>query len=562
MKIYSSILNRDQRSKLLLLSVFLLIGMLFEVLSLGVLLPLIAIIVSRSEDNIYYSNLIEIFNYFNLKEELILPILSAIIILVYTIKSLYLIYLNYRKNRFISNLVKSVSNKLFKSKIYNDYSEHVKKNSAEAIKNLQVDLSGLYIHIESYLSIIIESFLAVSIIAFVIFLEPFTFLLSIMFFGLISMIYYNLIKSRMTRYGYANLDLEVERNKLILESFHGLKDIKILNISKSYIDDFEKNAEKTANIKTRYSTIVQFPRFIFETLAIYGLFFIMAILLFYEKDSQEIIEIIGIFSVAIFKLIPSINKLMQNFQNLKYSLPSIESINEGLSKPILQKEKYSLIDMKKELEIKNLSFAHNNKPLLLDNVNLKIKKGEIIGISGESGSGKSTLVDILLGIYSPEKGSILLDGKKINFGELSIGYVPQKVFIKNASLKENIAFGEKIDKIDKDDLKYSIEMAQLSEFIISLNERENTVVGEHGLMISGGQLQRIGIARALYKKPEILILDESTSSLDQETEKLFFKYLKSLKGKITMIIITHNLKNLKICDSTYTLVNKKLIELK
>ena len=181
MKIYSDILDKNQKSKLIILSLFLVIGMIFEVLSLGVLLPIIAIIVSKPEENIYYSPIVDIFSYFNISENLILPILSLLIIIVYTLKSLYLIYLNYRKNRFISNLVKYVSNKIYKSKIYIRYSKHVKEDSAKAIKNLQSDLTGFYIHIEAYISIIIESLLAASIILFIIFLEPFTFLLSMIF---------------------------------------------------------------------------------------------------------------------------------------------------------------------------------------------------------------------------------------------------------------------------------------------------------------------------------------------------------------------------------------------
>ena len=560
MKIYSDILDKNQKSKLIILSLFLVIGMIFEVLSLGVLLPIIAIIVSKPEENIYYSPIVDIFSYFNISENLILPILSLLIIIVYTLKSLYLIYLNYRKNRFISNLVKYVSNKIYKSKIYIRYSKHVKEDSAKAIKNLQSDLTGFYIHIEAYISIIIESLLAASIILFIIFLEPFTFLLSMIFFGSLSIIYYNSIKSKMAMYGYANLDLDVERNKIILESFHGMKDIKVLNLADKYFTDFKINAEHVANIKTKYATIVQFPRFIFETLAIYGLFFIMAILFYNKTEPNEIIEILGIFTIAILKLIPSINKLMQNIQNIKYSSPALESIKNGLSSLLIDNKKKGFINMNSNLEIKNLYFSHEDKGPLLVNINIKIMKGEIIGISGESGSGKSTLADILLGLYKPNKGEIFLDGKKINFGDIKIGYVPQKVFFKNSTLKENIAFGERIDKINDNRVRTSLKMSQLDKFVESLDEKEDTIIGENGLMISGGQQQRIGIARALYRDPEILILDEPTSSLDKETEKNFINSLNVLKRKKTMILITHNKTNLRICDRKFIIKNKTLVE--
>ena len=560
MKIYSDILDKNQKSKLIILSLFLLVGMIIEVLSLGVLLPLISIIVSKPEENIYYSTIVDFFSYLNINQELILPFLSLIILSIYTFKSLYLIYLNYRKNRFISNLTKDVSNKIYKSKIYSSYSKHVKEDSAKAIKNLQSDLIGFHIHIEAYISIIIESLLAASIIVFIIFIEPFTFLLSMIFFGSLSIIYYNSIKSKMAMYGYANLDLDLERNKIILESFHGMKDIKVLNIADKYFTDFKINAEQVANIKTKYATVVQFPRFIFETLAIYGLFFIMAILFYNDAAPNEVIEILGIFTIAILKLIPSINKLMQNIQNIKYSSPALESIKNGLSSLSIENIKQGFINMNSNLEIKNLYFSHEDKGPLLDNVNIKILKGEIIGISGESGSGKSTLADILLGLYKPKKGQLYLDGKKINFGDVKIGYVHQKVFFKNSSFRENIAFGEKLEEINDDQITNSLEMSQLDKFVKSLEKKEDTLIGENGLMISGGQQQRIGIARALYRDPEILILDESTNSLDKETEKNFINSLNLLKRKKTMILITHDKNNLRICDRKFIIKNQKLIE--
>ena len=272
------------------------------------------------------------------------------------------------------------------------------------------------------------------------------------------------------------------------------------------------------------------------------------------------IEILGIFTIAILKLIPSINKLMQNIQNIKYSSPALESIKKGLSSLLIDNKKKGFINMNSNLEIKNLYFSHEDKGPLLVNINIKIMKGEIIGISGESGCGKSTLADILLGLYKPNKGEIFLDGKKINFGDIKIGYVPQKVFFKNSSLKENIAFGEKTDKINENRITTSLKMSQLDKFVESLDEKEDTIIGENGLMISGGQQQRIGIARALYRDPEILILDESTSSLDKETEKNFINSLNVLKRKKTMILITHNKSNLRICDRKFIIKNQTLIE--
>lgn len=553
MKKLNKVLNKSQKLKTIVLTLFLFFGMILEVLSLGILIPIITLLLS-SEDNLTQFSLIENLYEFIpfLKENTVLSF-SVLILIVFSFKSIYLIYLNYRKNRFISNIVKYVSDKLYKNILSRDYNFHVKRNSAETIRNLQSDIHFFTIYLESYISLIIEIGLAVSVLVFLIIVEPFGSIITFLFLIITSAIYFRIIRKRVADYGEKRQEVDFKKNKTIIESLNGIKDIKILNIGGTFLKKFNEITKEFASINTNYTTISQFPRYMLELISIYGIFILMFVLIFQNQDSNYIITTLGIFVAGIFRLIPNVNKIIVSLQNLKYSLPSLNSVILELNSNVILNNNYSKRKNKLTASIilNNISFNYDDKENILKNLNLEIKKGEVIGISGESGSGKSTLADILMGIQKPTTGQILVDGKNINQNPINIGYVPQKVFFIDGNIKQNIGFGIsdsliKISKVNK-----CIEISQLTKFINSLDKGVYTEIGENGLMISGGQQQRIGIARAFYRDPEVLVLDESTSALDDKTQDEFLNFLKTLKGKITMILISHQLKKVNFCDKKY-----------
>ena len=553
MKKLNRVLNKSQKLKTIVLTIFLFFGMILEVLSLGILIPIITLLLS-SEDNLTHIPLMEnLYEFIPFIKENTVLFFSALILIVFSFKSIYLIYLNYRKNRFISNIVKYVSDKLYKNILSRDYNFHVKRNSAETIRNLQSDIHFFTIYLESYISLIIEIGLAVSVLVFLIIVEPFGSIITFLFLIITSGIYFRIIRKRVADYGEKRQEVDFKKNKTIIESLNGIKDIKILNIGGTFLKKFNEITKEFANINTNYTTISQFPRYMLELISIYGIFILMFVLIFQNQDSNYIITTLGIFVAGIFRLIPNVNKIIVSLQNLKYSLPSLNSIILELNSNVILNNNYSKRKNKltSSIILNNISFNYDDKENILKNLNLEIKKGEVIGISGESGSGKSTLADILMGIQKPTSGQILVDGKNINQNPINIGYVPQKVFFIDGNIKQNIGFGIsdsliKISKVNK-----CIEISQLTKFINSLDKGVYTEIGENGLMISGGQQQRIGIARAFYRDPEVLVLDESTSALDDKTQDEFLNFLKTLKGKITMILISHQLKKVNFCDKKY-----------
>ena len=351
----------------------------------------------------------------------------------------------------------------------------------------------------------------------------------------------------------------------MLETFGGIKEIKLFNVDSYFYSIYSKYNSIRSRVLSNSNTLNQLPRFYLELISVFGLTLFIGILLIQEKDLPTLIAIIGVFVAAVFRLIPSINKIITAFQNLKYHDYSVNIIyNEYLALSNNEKFKSKLnFSIKNKLEISGLSFKYNDDSnLILDDVSLEIFSGETIGIIGGSGQGKSTFVNLICGLFKPLKGKILSDDKNIYEDIISwneiIGYVPQDVFIIDDTIEKNILFGREKNIVNKDLLHNAIKRAQLDELIKNLPMGLKTKIGERGAQISGGQKQRIGIARALYNDPPLLIFDESTSSLDNKTEDLIMNSIYSLKGR-TKIIISHRQRTLKKCDKVFELIKKKII---
>jgi ABC-type bacteriocin/lantibiotic exporter with double-glycine peptidase domain len=293
-------------------------------------------------------------------------------------------------------------------------------------------------------------------------------------------------------------------------------------------------------------------------------------LIFFNYQDKEILLITGLFAAAGFKIIPSVNRIILNMQSLKYSSTSVNTINEIFLK--FKKSEYkkknigeAIIDFNLKIEFKNCYFYYkkNINNMTLDNLSFDLQKGEKIGIFGSSGTGKTTFLDILLGILPLTSGQIFVDGKQVNLNSFHwkkiISYVPQSTFLINGTLKSNIAFGQLDNVIDSKSIKELISLVSLDqEFKFRDDFPENLVIGEKGINLSGGQIQRIGIARALYKKPKILIMDEPTSALDSYNEKKIMDSIISIKD-LTLVIVSHKETSLEKCHKIYKFEHGKLI---
>ena len=302
-----------------------------------------------------------------------------------------------------------------------------------------------------------------------------------------------------------------------------------------------------------------------EAIAMTLIAFVAYIMLKNTETATNIIPFLGVLALSGQKLLPALQQIFKSWTSLQSTHQSVYELLNLIKEPI---EDINLKDNSKPLlfsnniTFKNVSFKYDLKSrLILNKINFKINKGEMIGIVGKTGGGKSTSIDLIMGLLIPTSGKILIDGKVINKKDKSIIYawqkniahVPQNIYISDASFAENIAFGIPKENIDFKRLIYSAEKANIREYIESLPKKYNTVLGERGSKISGGQKQRIGIARALYQQKEILILDEPTSSLDAKTESFIVKSIKKLPSNITIIMISHRKNTLKNCDQIITI---------
>ena len=364
-----------------------------------------------------------------------------------------------------------------------------------------------------------------------------------------------------------------ELNKHLLQGMASAKDVKILDREDDLIHQVDKNLFKMTGIQQIIHFIAGLPRFSFEMLMVCVFSVVVFVMIGIKKDVADIIQYLGIFAVASFRIVPGASRILTAYQNIKYIQPSTEILikefnsknNSYVKKNYHSKNSNVSLKFQKEINLTNLSFSYpTRKEFSLSQLSMTIKKGDFIGIIGETGSGKSTLINLIIGLLKPLEGKVEVDELNIN-SNLSawykkIGYIPQSVYLVDDTIRKNIAFGLREDDIDDNLIKQAVEKASLNNFLNELSSGLETVVGEKGIRLSGGQQQRIGIARALYRNPEILILDEATSSLDQSTEKKIMESVQFLKRQKTVIIATHRLFTVENCDKIFFIDKGKIIK--
>ena len=380
--------------------------------------------------------------------------------------------------------------------------------------------------------------------------------------------FYYLIRNKSLNWGKKRQYFDGKKIQSLQQAFGGIKEIKLHNKESTFFQFFSEFNYGSSNMSRNQSFISTFPRFWLEFIVIICFFLIVYFLKISGEEIQSIIPTLAIFGAAAFKVYPSTNKILNSAQMIKYNVPVINLIYKEMNLPDLVKDsnnnELNKIIFKKNISININSFRYSDSGnKVLKDVKFEILKGSALGIIGHSGAGKSTLIDIILGLLKSNVELVNVDGLNIHKNIISwqkqIGYVPQSIYLMDDTLKKNIAFGIKETEIKNEKLHNSLELSQLSKIIPNLEKGLETFIGENGIRLSGGQRQRIGIARALYSNPEILVLDESTSSLDYKTEKEILDSIKNLKGLVTTIIISHRVNNLKFCDNVLVLEKGQII---
>ena len=561
----SNLFDYSQKLKFIILIFFMIIASFLELMGLGMVILILNSFLGLT------SNYLEILNdylkiFFKIDGNF--EIILFFVFVIFTIKFLILVFVSWMEADFLTKFREKISNKLYYNFLNRDAASLLKKNSAEYIRNFTEEIVVSSLFIQSSLKIILDSILILTFFIFLTYFNPITTGIVFIFFSSLGIIYFVLVKNKLSSWAKTSLNNRKNKIQFISESFSSIKSIKILSRENFFLDKFKKQVHSIRKIQFKVTFLDSLPRNILEYMLLVSILLIFFYLIKNDYSNEIIIQMLSVYTLSAFRVVPLMNRLLGHMQRLKHSYPSLNKLmNENEQKIVQKKNKINKMKFKKNivLNVKNFSF-NNDKIFLLRNVNIDIKKNSQIGIVGKSGSGKSTIIDILCGFQKNKLSELKVDGVNIlNSNNLAgwqnlIGYVPQNIVIFNQSLRENILFGSDRKIFNDDVLNNLIKKVNLEKFVKKENNGLSQVLRQDGQNISGGEKQRIGIARALTNNPELIILDEATSGLDYETENNILKTLKKLRK--TSIIVSHRLNALKNCDKIYLIKNKEIILLK
>jgi ATP-binding cassette, subfamily B, bacterial PglK len=499
------------------------------------------------------------------ERDALLITMGLTLFLIFLFKAISAIWINYRIIQFSNNQQIRLRSLLMQSYQKLTYAEYLQRNSSEYIYSMQ-ELVVQYSNqvIVPGLRTLSDGIVALMILMFLAWQNITAFILLIGIFGVAIVGYDYLFRGRVSLYGKKSNKAATLMTQGIYESIEGFKEIRILGHEKFFFDNVKSEAVKYSESQSKSQVIATAPRYLMELLLISFIVTLVIVTLVLNQGVETLLPTLGVFGVAALRLVPSANGLSSSLIYLRFGRNAVSRLYADLRR--LKKSQLNLkVGSDKPIveNFRNLSLNHVNftypgsKKEVLKNISITINSGQSIGLIGKSGSGKTTLIDMLLGLLEPSDGSISYNGKKLSKSLIEwrnqVAYLPQQVFLMDNTLRRNIALGMKDLEIDDKRINKAIRQANLEDFVNQLPEGIETVLGERGVRLSGGQRQRIALARAFYHERKILVMDESTSSLDSETEYEIVEEIRRLSGDKTMIVIAHRITTLRHCDIIYEL---------
>lgn len=571
-----NILTKKQKKSAIKLLAIIILGAFFELMGVSIIMPFMEILVAP--DKVIFNPILQPFIaifHINSTNGVLVLICCGIIVL-YLVKNIFLIFSYYLQFDYSTNVKKELSIKLLNSYMMRPYTFFLNANSGEIIRVCNNDVDGVYDILSYIFTILAESLTTLAIGIYLIWLAPVMAISAIMLILVVMLVIVFILKPIVNVLGQKYMNAQAAKNKAIYQTIEGVKELFVMQRKELFVETYEEAAENVRIAQRNHEFLNSTPERIIEGVCVGGIISIIMTLLVLNGNNSSFIPELGVFAMAAFKIMPSVGKLSSRITKIVYCLPMLNNVYNNLVQVEnyqREREKYEqkcgiiepVKEFKENLSIKNVYWTYEGqKQSVLKGINLEVKKGESIALIGSSGAGKTTLVDVILGLLKPEKGQVLLDGQDVygmprDWANI-VGYVPQSVFLIDDTVRNNISFGLK----DVNDIEIwnALEQAQLKEFVQKLPNGLNTIVGERGVKFSGGQRQRIAIARALYSNPQILVLDEATASLDNDTENAVMEAIDHLQGRMTMVIVAHRLTTIKNCDRIYEISNGCAIERK
>jgi ATP-binding cassette subfamily C protein len=567
-----ALFNRRERIRLVLLLMATLFGAGLEVLGIGFVLPLISFI-SDPSTIADYPRLMKLFGVFNVTSPRDILVYSCFTGLgLFLIKNAFLSITMMFQFRVIYDKLASLSSQLLSAYLHSPWTFHLQRNSAELLRNISHEVTLLFGNVLNPLATLVtEGLIAVAIVALLLVIQPVAASVALAYLGAASLLFYRWIQKRSDAAGVAQQRYRLAMLQSINQALGGIKETKVLGREDFFVRTYAADVDGyVANHKILW-VVGQLPRLFLETLMVSGMLLVSALLLMSDAGGSAILPTLSLFGAAAFRLMPSANRLLTAFGTVRYHRPSVEVIYDDMkllrwaddAKIPPPRVPPGKLAFQRAVEVRDVSFRYPESDRnTLHKIDMTIPKGCSVALTGPSGAGKTTLVDVILGLLKPDAGQVLVDGRSIDENlaawQQQIGYVPQTIYLTDDTIRRNIAFGLPDREIRDEQVWAALRYAQLEEFVRQLPEGLDTSVGERGVRLSGGQRQRIGIARALYHDPEVLVLDEATSSLDTDTEREFTAAIEGLAGAKTLIIIAHRMSTVEKCDVQYRIRGGKM----
>lgn len=539
------------------------VGAMLEAVGIGAILPLISLMgqpdfLARHAEVGHYAATLGIHSH------TALIIAGAfLLVAVYIVKNLYMAWQTKLQIDFALKYQIYFTGQLMANYLSKPYLFHLNHNTATLLRNVNaggmVTFSNILIPLFMLLTEVIT---AGTIWLMLVLMDAFT---AIIVAGLMAALIYALIKSfrrKIAEAGRIQNEYAAVYLKWLNQGLGAIKETKVMRRERFFLEEFLESYTLYGNANRKFLFLNQLPRMIIETLVVCALLLLIAVKLALGEDPAAIVPLLGVLALAAFRLMPSANRIVNLANGIKFQTPLFDELyreflaikSRAVHRRELQlKMDFGKMTFQKELVVEGLGFQYpGTEQVVLQAVSFRVPKGAFVGIVGPSGAGKTTFVDILLGLLRPAKGCIRVDGvdiwQDIRAWQANIAYVPQTIYLIDGTIRENIALGMKPEDIDDEKVRRVLKMAELHDFVAAQPDGIEAMVGERGVRLSGGQRQRIGIARALYQEPEVLILDEATSSLDSATEESITHTILKLKGEITILSIAHRVSTLAECD--------------
>lgn len=562
-----NLLNYREKNKFFLFILLSIFASLIETFSISIIIPIVSKILEFNDTNhqqYFGQNFINNLN-LNINEFVIYTLIF--VFALYLLKNLFLCFYYY----FLANLSHNInlyfSNKLYKSYLSRNYISHIAGNTSEIVRNLSSESKNVSSYMMSLLNIISDVTITFFICLFLVYINPLGAIFTILLITMLGFFYFKISSSFISNWAKIRLSSEGKKIKNIQETFKNIKEIIIRDKKELFYQRFYEHNKSSIITAKKISFLQSLPRLWLEIFALIGVLSLFVINLILGKTYTEILVIFAVFAFAIYRLMPISSRIIQSIHGIKFYRVSVDLITKEVSTITKIKDQNDLkkINNFHSIEFKDVGFkydAKNSEKIIFKNLNLKIMANQFIGIKGVSGSGKSTFIDLFTNLIQPNKGKIIIN-EDLNIEDLGvnwrtkIGYVTQESFLIDDTIKNNITFGE---KSDESKIKKAIKFSLLEKDIAMMKNGLDTRVGENGNNLSGGQIQRLMLARCIYNDRQILIFDEPTSSLDKKNERNFLEYLNTLKGKYTIILISHDDKHFKYCNKILEVKNQTLHE--